>query len=54
MYQQFSFGTQNEVYQEVMKICSMHPACEECPLKEQDMTIGGSTVICETGRSIQN
>ena len=36
---------------EVMKICTQHPECKDCPLKEGDMNIKNSVVICETGRS---
>lgn len=35
---------------EVMKICTQHPECKDCPLKEGDMNIQNYIVRCETGR----
>ena len=39
---------------EVMQICTQHPECKDCPLKEGDMNIQNSVVRCETGRGKSN
>ena len=36
---------------EVIQICTQHPECKDCPLKEGNMNIQNFVVICETGRS---
>ena len=46
-----NFAPEND---EVMKICTQHPECKECQLKEGDMNIQNSVVICKTGRSKNN
>lgn len=36
--------------QEFMKICSEHPECIGCPLKDKDVQLQGGLTRCETGR----
>lgn len=36
---------------EFIHICTQHPECKDCPLKEGDMNIQNSVVRCETSRS---
>ena len=36
--------------QEFIKICSEHPECGSCPLKDQDVQLQGGLRRCETGR----
>ena len=43
-----NFAPEND---EVMKICTQHHECKDCPLKEGDMNIQNSVVRCETGRN---
>jgi len=37
--------------QEFMKICSEHPECKDCPLKDEDVQFQGGMIRCETGRA---
>lgn len=39
--------------QEVMKICTEHPECVDCRLKDNDIRLGAVLVRCETGRAKQ-
>lgn len=36
--------------QEFMKICSEHPECKDCPLKDKDVQLQGGMTTCVTGR----
>ena len=36
--------------QEFKKICSEHPECISCPLKDKDVQLQGGLSRCETGR----
>lgn len=36
--------------QEFMKICSEHPKCIDCPLRDKDVQLQGGLIRCETGR----
>ena len=37
--------------QEFIKICTEHPECKECPLKEDDINLQGVMTKCETGKT---
>ena len=37
--------------QEFMKICSEHPECKDCPLKDKDVQLQSGLIRCETGRA---
>ena len=37
--------------QEFIKICTEHPKCENCPLKDKDVQLQGVMTRCETGRA---
>lgn len=37
--------------QEFMKICSEHPECKDCPLKDKDVQLQSEMTRCETGRA---
>lgn len=37
--------------QEFMKICTEHPECKDCPLKDKDVQLQSGMTRCETGRS---
>lgn len=37
--------------QEFMQICSEHPSCEGCPLRDKDVKLQNSMTRCETGRA---
>lgn len=37
--------------QEFMKICSEHPECKDCPLRDSDVQLQSGMVRCETGRA---
>lgn len=37
--------------QEFMKVCSEHPECKDCPLKDEDVQFQGGMIRCETGRA---
>lgn len=46
-----NFSTNGNVTNsEIRKICETHVGCVGCPLKENDKTINGNIVRCETGR----
>ena len=47
--QQVNFGNMGG-NQEFMKICSEHPECKDCPLKEEDMQLQSGLTRCVTGR----
>lgn len=50
--QNINFGSM-AVNQEFVRICSEHPGCKDCPMKEKDINIQGMLVRCETGRNNQ-
>ena len=54
IFQNVNFGGQIPNGDEVDKMCREHPECKDCPLKTQDMEIGGTMVRCLTGRSNGN
>ena len=37
--------------QEFMKICSEHPECIGCPLRDKDVQLKGRLTRCDTGRA---
>ena len=37
--------------QEFMKICSEHPECKDCPLKDKDVQLQNGMTRCETVRA---
>lgn len=49
--QQVNFGANMANSQEFMKICSEHPDCEDCPLKDKDVQLQGGLTRCETSRT---
>ena len=34
-----------------MMICSEHPKCKDCPLKDEDIQLQSSLTRCEIGRA---
>ena len=36
---------------EFMKICTEHPECKNCPLKDKDIQLKNGITRCETGRA---
>ena len=49
--QHINFNGMNMVNsQEFKKICSEHPECISCPLKDKDVQLQGGLTRCETGR----
>lgn len=37
--------------QEFMKICTEHPKCKDCPLKDKDIQLQSGMTRCDTGRA---
>ena len=48
--QQVNFGVNMANNQEFMKICSEHPECIGCPLRDKDVQLQGGLTRYETGR----
>lgn len=40
--------------QEFMKICSEHPECKDCPLKDEDVQLQSGITRCLIGRQKEN
>ena len=49
--QQVNFGANMANSQEFMKICSEHPECKGCTLKDKDVQLQGGLTTCVTGRT---